>query len=100
MRYFNGESELRMAMRHVQEGHACIARQLKLIAKLRERGQPTQRAEEVLLWMEEIQRTFEEDYETVRQKAMMSLTQAGLQVPPSTPEPKPDCHGGQRLKLS
>jgi hypothetical protein len=54
------ETELRMARRHVREGEACIARQVRVIAKLREKGLPTGQAEGVLRWLKETQRLFEE----------------------------------------
>lgn len=58
-----GESELRMALRHAKTGQDCIARQLKLIAVLRGKGLPTEEAETVLHWLEEVQRGFEDHYE-------------------------------------
>jgi hypothetical protein len=79
MLYFNGESELRMAMRHAQEGRAAISRQQKLIAKMGERGLPTRRAEDILAWMIETQSVLEEDYEKVRQRLL------GYLEPPVTP---------------
>ena len=54
-----GESELRMALRHVRQGRRCIVRQVAVIASLRDRGLPTHQAEEVLLWVEDLQRQFE-----------------------------------------
>jgi hypothetical protein len=56
------ESELRMALRHVQQGRRCIERQLKVIATLRDRGLPIGQAEEVLRWLEEWQLEFEAHY--------------------------------------
>jgi hypothetical protein len=57
-----GGSELRMALRHVQEGRRRIQRQLGVISTLRDRRLPTDRTEDVPLWLEEVQRRFEEDY--------------------------------------
>jgi hypothetical protein len=58
-----GESELRMALRHVKTGRRCIMRQFNLIAVLRGKGLPTEEAETVLHWLEEVQRGFEDHYE-------------------------------------
>jgi hypothetical protein len=58
----SGESELRMALRHAREGRGRILRQRAVIASLRNLGLPTGRAEEVLLWLEEWQRQFEDHY--------------------------------------
>jgi hypothetical protein len=60
-----GETELRMALRHVREGQACIARQIRVLANLRENGLPTEQAERVLLWLKETQRQFEEHYRSL-----------------------------------
>jgi hypothetical protein len=79
MRYFNGESELRMAMRHALEGQAAISRQQKLIAKMRERGLSIRQAEDVLAWMVKIQWVLEGDYEEVRERVLSCLE------PPVTP---------------
>ncbi|HZZ62328.1 MAG TPA: hypothetical protein VFE63_14345 [Roseiarcus sp.] len=56
------ETELRMALRHVRGGRACIERQVRVLATLRKRGLPTEQADRVLLWLEEAQRQFEEHY--------------------------------------
>jgi hypothetical protein len=58
----DGESVLRMALRHVQEGRRCIQRQHGVISTLRDRGLPTGQAEDVLHALEETQRQFEDDY--------------------------------------
>ena len=73
MLYLNGESELRIAMRHVQQGRDCVRRQLDLIAKLRERGLPTGQAEEIFIWLDETQRAFEVDYLSVKRKVLARL---------------------------
>jgi len=73
MRYLNGESEIRMARRHFRHGEACIRRQLALITNLRERGLPTDNAEAVLFWMDEVQRQFETDYEHIKRKILADL---------------------------
>ena len=56
------ETELRMALRHVQKGRECIRRQTRVLASLRDKGLPTDQAERVLVWLEETQRQFEEHY--------------------------------------
>jgi hypothetical protein len=58
----DGESALRMALRHVREGRRCIQRQVGIISNLRARRLPTDMAEGVLHWMEEMQLRFEDDY--------------------------------------
>ena len=68
MLYINGESEIRMALRHVRQGQDCIFRQLALFARLREKGILTHLAETVLLRMEEIQHEFERHYLNIRGK--------------------------------
>jgi predicted transposase YdaD len=59
------ESEVRMALRHVQTGRRCIMRQLDVIATLRGKGLPTEQAEAVLQWLGEMQREFEQHYRDV-----------------------------------
>ena len=54
-----------MALRHARQGRQCIERQLNIIATLRARGLPTDEAERVLLWLEEVQRSFENHYNRV-----------------------------------
>jgi hypothetical protein len=56
------ETELRMALRHVRQGQACIARQMRVLATLRDKGLPTERAEQVLQWLEKTQGRFDEHY--------------------------------------
>lgn len=56
------ESEVRMALRHVDTDRRCIMRQLDVIATLRGRGLPTEQAETVLQWLEETQSEFEQHY--------------------------------------
>lgn len=58
------ESELRMALRHVQTGRRCIMRQVGVIATLRRKGLATTEAETVLHWLEEMQSGFEDHYRT------------------------------------
>jgi hypothetical protein len=74
------ESELRMALRHVQQGRECIKRQLKVIATLRERGVPTDQAEAVLLWLEEWQREFETHYNKVLSDGFRRIETAALSL--------------------
>lgn len=50
-----GETELEMVQRHVYQGHARVARQHRIIAKLRADNRPTQLAEETLLALQDIQ---------------------------------------------
>lgn len=59
------ESELRMALRHVQEGRACVMRQRALVTRLADRGLKTENAEGLLHWFEENQRRFESDYQAL-----------------------------------
>jgi hypothetical protein len=56
------ETQLRMALRHVQKGQECIGRQLRVLAALKGKGLPADQAERVLLWLEETQLQFEEHY--------------------------------------
>ena len=59
---FVPETELRMALRHVQKGRECIGRQMRVLTGLRDKDLPTDEAERVLLWLEETQRQFEAHY--------------------------------------
>jgi hypothetical protein len=56
------DSELRMALRHVNTGRRCILRQADVIATLRGKDLPIEEAESVLHWLEETQRGFEDHY--------------------------------------
>lgn len=55
-----GETELEMVRRHVEEGAEHIAKQRALIARLRQRGLPTQEAESLLVTFEDLQRQHED----------------------------------------
>ena len=46
----------------MQQGRKCIERQLNVIASLRGRGLPTDEAERVLIWLEEVPRSFEKHF--------------------------------------
>lgn len=86
MRCFNDESELRMAMRHAREGCACVIKQCKLQAKLRQRGLSTREAEDVVTWMVEAQWALKGDYEKVRQQTLAHLEAAmAAASPPVNP---------------
>jgi len=73
-----------MAMRHAQDGRACIAKQYDLIAKLRQRGLSTRKAEDVLTWMVKTQWVLEEDYEKLRQQIKSAVAAASLPVSPAS----------------
>jgi hypothetical protein len=76
-----GESELRMALRHVRTGRRCIMRQLHVVATLRSKGLPTAEAETVLHWLEETQQTFEDHYQKVFSDGF-AVIEAREQYPP------------------
>lgn len=54
-----GKTELEMVRRHVRQGAARVARQFRLVAKLRADGRPTEVAEQLLASFEEVQRQHE-----------------------------------------
>jgi hypothetical protein len=77
-----GESELRMALRHVQTGRRCITRQLNVVATLRSKGLPTAEAETVLQWLEETQQTFEGHYQKVLSDGFADTDAGSTALPP------------------
>jgi hypothetical protein len=54
------ESELRMALRHVNTEQRCVLRQVDVIATLRGKDLPTEQAQSVPHSLEETQRGFED----------------------------------------
>jgi hypothetical protein len=81
------ESEVLMALRHVQSGRRCIERQFGVIAALRSKDLATEQAEAVLEWLEETQRTFEDHY-----KKVLSDGLAAIDVADSAFSPPPSLH--------
>jgi hypothetical protein len=67
------ESELRVALRHVQTGRRCILRQFGVIATLQSKGLPTEQAKNVLKWLEETQREFEDHYQKVLSEGFAAI---------------------------
>jgi hypothetical protein len=67
------DSQLRMALRHVQTGRGCIMRQQNVIASLRGKRLPTEEAEAVLHWLEETQRGFEEHYKKILSEGLAGI---------------------------
>jgi hypothetical protein len=59
------ETPLRMALRHLRGGGECIKRQYDVIERLRSRGLPTDQAEAVLQWLNDMQVEFEDDYKRI-----------------------------------
>jgi hypothetical protein len=55
-----GETELEIVRRHVEDGVQCIARQRALIAQLRRDHLPVDEAEALLATFQDIQRLHEE----------------------------------------
>ena len=55
-----GETELEMVRRHVREGEGQVQRQSELLARLQERGAPTDLAVILLEQFEDIQRLHKE----------------------------------------
>jgi hypothetical protein len=76
------ESELRMALRHVKTGRGCIVRQQNIIATLRDKGLPIQQAEAVLVWLEEVQRGFEDHYKQALSDGFVAVPRARDLSPP------------------
>jgi len=66
------------AMAHAHEGRARIIRQRALIKELRRQGCSLKVAEELLVWMEETQRMFEEHVALKRQIAKERFERARL----------------------
>jgi hypothetical protein len=62
------ETKLRMTLRHVRVGRACIAHQIRVLATLRGKGLPTGEAVAVLAWLEETQRLFEDYYRNLHRR--------------------------------
>ena len=75
------EREVRVALQHVEEGRRCIARQLNVIKSLWRRGLPIEQAEEVLLCLEEAQRTHEGHYREVFSNGWKRIELAGARFP-------------------
>jgi len=69
--------------RRCGEGRALIAKQRDLIAKLRQRGFSTRKAEDILIWMVETQWVLERDYEQARQRSLARLKPAMVASSPS-----------------
>ena len=61
---------LRSALRHVDEGRRRVKKQQDIIEKLHLNGHPTQDAEDILSWLMNAQRQFEENY-----KKLLSVAQ-------------------------
>ena len=75
------ESELRMALRHVKTGQACITRQQTVIATLRNKSLPTEQAQAVLDWLEEAQRGFEDHYKQALSDGFVAIQRARSVLP-------------------
>ncbi|TNC06533.1 hypothetical protein FF100_34360 [Methylobacterium terricola] len=56
----DGETELDMVLRHVEDGARQIAKQRALIARLQQSGLKTEQAEALLIVFEDIQRQHQE----------------------------------------
>lgn len=68
-----GETELDMIKRHVQDGVRHIAKQRALIDRLRRRGLPTDQAEALLVNFELIQRQHQDHLSRIEARDDMSL---------------------------
>jgi hypothetical protein len=75
------ESDLRIALRHVQRGRECLKRQYEIIARLHAQGLPTVQAETVLDWLKETQLLFENDYKRLLDESQERLRRAGYEDP-------------------
>jgi hypothetical protein len=65
----NGETDLEMAMRHVREAEAHMARQIALIGEMRRGGHPTSDAEALLKVYEQLLGQYREHLEILRRSS-------------------------------
>ncbi len=71
-----------MALRHVRQGQECIARQLRVLATLREKGLPTDQAEDVLRWLEQTPRRFEEHFRILASRGAERVEPKNIEAAP------------------
>ena len=75
------ESHVRTSLRHVQKGRAIIRKQYEVIERLHASRLPTLEAENVLKWLKEVQRSFEESYGKVLEEGQERLRAKGYKDP-------------------
>lgn len=66
------ETELMMVRRHIRDGAGHIAKQRALIARLRQKGLPTEEAEALLVTFEDMQRQHEDHLARVEASGTVS----------------------------
>jgi hypothetical protein len=75
------ENNIQLALRHVHTGRDCLKRQYGVIEKLRAQRLPTDEAERILRWLEEMQRAFEDDYKRLLSEGQERLRAANYVDP-------------------
>ncbi len=83
----NGPPEVEIAFRHVREGHARIATQMRIIAELNGAGLDTSRAEKVLATLQEAQKNNEKHLGEIRARVRERFTDLMQQAAPGYAPP-------------